>query len=299
MVSEALGRNPVVSSLTRDDARKVRDHMLSRIKSTGEKISPASVARELNDVKAVVSYAKVEMGLPGTFQNPFNNLPVSNGGQFVSEAEKRLPLPPKVLKEVRARVLGHSNAELALIWRLLEGTGCRLAEIAGLRVQDIVLDGPQGASFPHVKVMWHEDRRVKTLASLRHVPLVGDALEAAGAALALPREGHMVFPTYGRVRGSDAASAALMKHVRRVTVNPKHVVHSLRHNMKDNLILAEISSLDQNLILGHALGGTGDRVYGGGVAKLRMTTRALKRATGVPLDSAEQLEAKRQDGADD
>lgn len=91
----------------------------------------------------------------------------------------------------------------------------------------------------------------------------------------------MLFPSYGRQRGSDAASAALMKHVRRVTTDPKHVVHSLRHNMKDRLMLAEVSTLDQNLILGHALGGVGDRVYGGDAAKLRTTTRALQKALEV------------------
>lgn len=91
----------------------------------------------------------------------------------------------------------------------------------------------------------------------------------------------MLFPDYGRVRGGDTASAALMKQVRKVTKDPKHVVHSLRHNMKDRLILAEVASLEQNLILGHALGGVGERVYGGETAKLRATTRAMKRAFGI------------------
>lgn len=113
------------------------------------------------------------------------------------------------------------------------------------------------------------------------VPLVGDALTAAKEALRLPRDGDMAFPSYGRKRGSDAASAALMKHLRAVTTDPKHVIHSLRHNMKDRLILAEVSSLDQNLILGHTPGGVGDSVYGGRVAKLRATTRAMKKALGV------------------
>lgn len=80
----------------------------------------------------------------------------------------------------------------------------------------------------------------------------------------------------------------MMKHIRRVTENPKHVVHSLRHNMKDSLMMAEVSSLDQNLILGHSLGGVGNRTYGGGLTKLRMTTRAMKRALGIPLTADEK-----------
>lgn len=72
-----------------------------------------------------------------------------------------------------------------------------------------------------------------------------------------------------------------MKHLRKVSADEKHVIHSLRHNMKDRLILSEASSLDQNLILGHALGGVGDRVYGGETAKLRATTQAMLKAFGL------------------
>ncbi len=97
----------------------------------------------------------------------------------------------------------------------------------------------------------------------------------------------LLFPAYASEGGADAASASLMKHLRTVTKDPKHVVHSLRHNMKDRLILAEVSSLDQNLILGHALGSMGDRVYGGDVAKLRQTTKAMRKALGLPAVDAE------------
>jgi integrase len=287
LATQALGRDPVLADLTREDARTVRDHMQSRLKSTGQPVSASSVRRELNDLKAIINFAVTDGQLPG-FHNPFNRLQLAGDGRAVTEGEKRDPLPPKVLREVRKRVIGRGSDELSIIWRLLEGTGTRLGEVTGLRLEDVVLEGPIGGLFPHLKVAWHEERRVKTLASIRHVPLVGDALEAAKEALKLPRSGAMLFPTYGHERGSDGASAALMKHVRQITDNPKHVVHSLRHNMKDRLILAEVGSLDQNIILGHALGGVGDRVYGGGLAKLRMTTRAMRRAMGLPLVDTDQ-----------
>src|SRR5690606_17854392 len=47
-VRNALGCDPVLVELTRDDARTVRDYMLDRIMSNGKKIDPASVARDLN-----------------------------------------------------------------------------------------------------------------------------------------------------------------------------------------------------------------------------------------------------------
>lgn len=181
----ALGADPVLVDLTRDDARKVRDYMLGRIKENGEKISPASVGRDLNGLNAVINFAATEFPLPATFLNPFNKLTLGAVRGRASEGEKRDPLPDPVLRKVRERLTSHARADLALIWRILEGTGCRLAEVTGLRVEDMAT----GGDFPHIKVTWHENRRLKTEASRRSVPLVGDALEAAKEALAPPREG--------------------------------------------------------------------------------------------------------------
>lgn len=285
----AIGKDHAMSAITREDARKVRDHMLDRVKVTGRgvggKVSAATVSRELSIISAVFNFGRKEFGLPETVTNPFHALPVEKiaKGQGRKASEKRDPLPVKVLAETRKRVLAYAGPELALLWRLVEGTGCRIAEVTGLRVEDVDASG----EFPHICIEPHPLRSLKTLTSRRNVPLVGDALEAAKEALKLARTGHMLFPSYGRKRGGDAASAALMKHLRQVSANEKHVIHSLRHNMKDRLMLAEVSSLDQNLILGHALGGVGDRVYGGDAAKLRVTTRAMKRALGVPLSEAD------------
>ena len=280
---DALGRDPILTTLTREDARKVRDHMLDRVKETGrgigEKVSPATVSRELSIISAVVNYAKTEFSLSDAFLNPFNKLPVARSAKGTREKreDKRDPLPDQVLTQVRGRVLSLASPELALIWRILEGTGARIAEVTGLLVTDVDIS----SRFPHVRIEPNAVRPLKTDASRRVVPLVGDALEAAREALLSVKEGPMLFPSYGRKRGSDAASAALMKHVRRVTPDPKHVVHSLRHHMKDLLVEAEVSSLDQNLILGHAIEGVGDAVYGGEMRKLRQTTRALSKALGI------------------
>jgi len=275
MVREALGgRDPVLVDLTREDARNVRDHMLDRLKTDGTKISPASVARDLNGLRAIINFAATEIPLPATFQNPFNKLPVKAARGKSTEGSKRDPLPPAILKEARERILGSAKQPLPLIWRLLEGTGCRLAEITGLRVQDVDVS----SDLPHVRITWHEGRRIKTDASARSVPLIGDALEAAKEAIKAAGSGPVLFPSYARPRGSDAASAALNKHIRRVSKDPKHVVHSLRHNMKDRLRLAEVAQIEQDLILGHALEGIGNRTYGGESARLRATTRAMERA---------------------
>lgn len=269
-VKEALGVPPAVNKFTRTDAKLVRDYMLEL-----GTLKPASVKRDLNVLKALITHAITEWQLAGCM-NPFNKLPIA-GLDEDPEDELRDPLPDDVLEAVRDGVLTSSGNQLQHIWRLLEGTGCRLAEVTGLRTKDVVTTG----GTPHIVVEWHEDRRIKTNASRRNVPLVGDALGAASEALKDAKAGEMLFPNYGKENGPGNASAALMKQVRKVTADEAHVVHSLRHNMKDRLIEAETPELTQNLILGHSLGGVGNRTYGGDPAKLREMTRAMRRAFGI------------------
>lgn len=146
-VIEALGRDPALSAITREDARQVRDHMLDRVKETGRgvgaKVSAATVSREISIISAVINFARSEFGISAAVQNPFSRLPVARvaKGHGQKASEKRDPLPSAVLAKTRQRVLANASPELALIWRIIEGTGCRLAEVTGLRVEDVHTTG--------------------------------------------------------------------------------------------------------------------------------------------------------------
>ncbi|MFZ1467745.1 MAG: site-specific integrase [Paracoccaceae bacterium] len=148
-----MGRDPVVTSITREDARMVRGHMLDRVKVSGRgvggKVSAATVSRKLSIITAVINFAKREFDLGETVLNAFNQVPVARvaKGQGQKASEKRAPLPPKVLAETRETVLANAAPELALVWRLIEGTGCRIAEVTGLRVEDVDASGDQ----PHIQ----------------------------------------------------------------------------------------------------------------------------------------------------
>ncbi len=283
-VKEALGDLATfpLMGLKREHARKVRDFMLQSEKKGGGTLSPATVERELNLVSAVVSLALTEFDLDKVVANPFEKLPVGTGGKeaLQNESDKRDPLPADVIKAMRERLSSGAVRlpEIGLIWRMLEGTGCRMSEVTGLLVDDVDVS----SDLPSIRVQWNEDRRLKTQVSIRSVPLVGDALEAAEEALELRREGRALFPRYSRKRGGDGASQVLMKHLRKITTNPRHVNHSLRHNMKDWLVTADVPELVQNLLLGHTLGGEGNTAYGGDRAKLEVTTKALRKALGLP-----------------
>lgn len=264
--------------LKRIHGRKLRDHMMQAPAQgkAGKLVSAETVRREMNIVRAMVTLAIEEFDLEGVAKNPFVGLTKTNGTEAkATDGDKRDPLPAEVLLAMRVRMSEKTQVPaLGLIWRLLEGTGCRGSEVVGLRHEDVVLDG----LYPHINVAWHENRRVKTKASIRSVPLVGDALVAAREALALSEGEPMLFPKYAHEAGPDAVSAALMKHVRTITKNPRHVVNSLRHNMKDWLVLAETSERVENRIMGHTVGGLGDRVYGGNDAKLKVAYEAMEKA---------------------
>lgn len=266
----------VLVDLKREHARKLRDDMLSAKKRDGSPLSPSSVRRELDMIRAMVSIAITEHDLQGKANNPFEGLEVSKADAAPeTEWDKRDPLPIDVILAMRKRMMDKlREPALGLIWRILEGTGCRGAEVIGLRVEDVHVTGP----YPYIHVVPHDDRRVKTKVSIRYVPLVGDALEAAKEALEQAKNERMLFPRYAHEGGPDAASQALMKHLRRFTKNKRHVVYSLRHNMKDLLVSAGVPERDEHRILGHSQDGVGNRVYGGDEAKLKAATEAMKRA---------------------
>ncbi|EAQ45635.1 site-specific recombinase, phage integrase family protein [Roseobacter sp. MED193] len=270
--------------LKREHGRKLRDHMVNKPAAgkKGKLVSVATVDRQMNVVRSMVSLAIVEFDLEGKAKNPFNGLRMSDDMRAAPETEweRRDPLPEAILGAMSDRLrVKLKSPELGLIWRILAGTGCRGAEVVGLRVEDVIVDH----TYPHIWVRWHEDRRVKTKVSIRQVPLVGDALVATKEALELAKGQTMLFPKYAREAGPDAVSQALMKHLRTVTKNPRHVVYSLRHNMKDCLVAAGVDQRDENRILGHALGGLGDRVYGGSEVRLKAAYEAMERALSVKL----------------
>ena len=79
---------------------------------------------------------------------------------------------------------------------LLMDTGARLAEIVGLRVEDVDLLDP--VPFIHIRPNGKLGRTLKTPQSERRVPLVGEALWAARQAVGNVQGGLAVFTLCGR-----------------------------------------------------------------------------------------------------
>lgn len=266
-------KDVVLSAVDRNQARDVRDYL-----SRDLHMAPATVRRTLNDIRAIFRFGLIEFGLADG--SPFDRItgmgPVSSGSVSSPAASirERDPFPEKLVPVIAERLKERSRVpDLAHIWALLAGTGCRLAEVTGLPVSDVHLD----AAIPYLDIAPRANRRLKNAGSARWVPLVGEALVAAKAAVKAAKGREFLFPSYATGRGNTSASAALMKHVRTLKAGPKVVVHSLRHTMEDRLIKARVPKDVRDMVLGHSSGSMGER-YGGQEARLKVAYGALKAA---------------------
>jgi integrase len=267
-VKEALGEVPPLADWTVDHAYAARDYLLN--KGT---LKPSSVRRELNVLRGIFSCYKSKK--LRSLDNPFEGLELP--ANAVVDKDARAPLTDELITKIRERLEAHSNRDLQLMWRLLVGTGCRLAEVAGLRVEDVVTSG----EFPHLKLVAHEKRRLKNASSAREVPLVADAFDAAKEAVESADHGEALFSRYFGAGGPDRASAALMKHVRALTNDKLLTVHSLRHSFADRCDLAGIGTMEKSAILGHHNASTTEKHYGSKRARLAVLSKAMKAAFEV------------------
>ena len=145
---------------------------------------------------------------------------------------------------------------------LISDTGMRLSEALGLVWSDIELDH----EYPHINLVEHPWRHLKTSGSKRLVPLVGASLEALNI---MHRQGFntkFLFPSYTNEAkcNGNSASAALNKWLKQYT--GQGVIHSFRHSFRDRLREAEVdveltdqlggwasSSIGQSYGAGHTL----------------------------------------------
>ncbi|MDV2965999.1 tyrosine-type recombinase/integrase [Nitratireductor aquimarinus] len=260
---DALGGDLRLTDIRRKQARDVLDRLKSEYK-------PATGRRYLNDLKAMINHAILEEEL--NIASPFQGLTIQVEG---SGKEERTSFTEAELKAIRGQLDRHGNAELQMIWALLEYSGCRLSEISKLMKTDLFI---QGEEIPYIHIQANDRRGIKTASSIREIPLIGEALETVLKALNLSGDSPFLFPHYGSVVGDEAASQALMKHVRKVTSDPKKVVHSLRHTLTDRLRIAGVSEEVISVVLGHKGHGMTSR-YGGREARLKRAVEALSRLT--------------------
>lgn len=263
-----------IESLRRSDANAFVQSLLARGVRTG------TVRRRVNVLRAVFSVAIREKELP--IPNPFDKIVIPAER---SDTAKREPFDAVQLASFRLHVMSAPNTDdLSQMLAMLLDTGARLAEIVGLRLEDVVLD----AVIPHIKLLNHPHRRLKTDSSVRNLPLVGAALAAALRAVqrAKNRRSKFLFSRYTDEEGCNAhaASATLNKRIRSSGIDL--TCHSLRHTMRDRLRAIECPREIIDQIGGWTSGGVGE-TYGDGY-KLDVLYKWLDRTLVVEIGATDQ-----------
>jgi len=221
-VCNLMGKeDPFLWELDRDVARQFRDSLLADGKS------PSTVMRRISSIKPVIQHIIREQ-LEDGLRNHFAELPVEELREE-NEKDKREALTISEITKVIEK-LSTKNRELQDLWVLLTLTGARGNEICGLVWDDVVLDHVT----PHIWIRPNSIRGTKNKTK-RGIPLVGAALQTLRDRAVISSSEKAVFPSYGRLRGADAASTLLVKTMTQAGVweKTRKVPYSLRHAHKD------------------------------------------------------------------
>jgi len=236
---------PLVA-FTRTDATNFREALFKR------QLSSSSVSRLFTTVRATVNFGFSEFGISAS--NPFSGVYIQSG---VGVTERK-PLPLSLIRQVQVDCRAMDD-DLRWLIALISDTGMRLAEAAGLAVDDIILE----AEAPHVVVMPHKWRSLKNKGSERQIPLVGASLWAATRICSEIQDG-VAFPRYtknGRTN-ANSASAALNKWLV-ARCGPGYSMHSLRHSLRERMRQIECPADLIDQIGGWTTAGQG-QAYGTG-----------------------------------
>jgi len=234
-----------VGTYSREDAKLFVHHLQLKGNKT------AAIRRRINSLSAIINYAHAELDLDK--RNPFTRLIIRNEGQ---DASKRGTFTSEQLKQGYEKAIA-SGSQIKLLMPLLGETGCRLAEIVGLELQDIDMQN----ELVHIRP--NSIRRLKTKNSERTLPLVGYSKTAMEQALINSDEQYL-FPRYAKAGKckADHASAALGKWLKKEFNGL--TAHCLRHTFRDRLRAVEcpLELIDQ--IGGWSSIGTIGSKYGQG-----------------------------------
>ncbi|WP_116599212.1 DUF6538 domain-containing protein [Primorskyibacter marinus] len=230
--------------------RQHANDLVKRLAAKGNKTG--TVKRKLNYLAPVMATALREYEIDK--QNVFHRLHIPDFGEDTKERDPYTAGELEQLKDLYRR----NDDDIRWAAALMHDTGARLAEIIGLRCDDIVLD----TKIPHIRLAPHDTRSMKTRQSERDVPLVGTALWAARR-IKGKSKGHYAFPRYEGADGFKSTHASNAINSSLKSVVPGKTGHCFRHAMRDRLRNVECPSEVANAICGWKTDGVGEG-YGKG-----------------------------------
>jgi integrase len=269
--NEVMGEDMAIEDISRDDAKKFHDHYKALIAPTEKGVKRMSVSlgnRRVGDMRILHGryFKHINVDIP----NPFEGL------NFRQKFKKRrIPYPIEFLGNMLMNgSLKGLNDEARHIALICIETGARPIEIRYLRAERIKLKD----QVPHILVEPSfdpdEPHEVKTVASVRRIPLVGVALEA----MKLNPDG---FPRY-RENG-NALSQAINKYLRENKLRPtsKETLYSFRHTFEDRLKEGRVDDELRKILMGHDI----DREMYGSGGSLKLYREELLKIV-YPFDPA-------------
>ena len=221
----SLSGDKALSAYTIHDAKAFRDALKAR------GAAPTTIKRNFAVIRSIWNLSAREHGIHKP--NPFANMHYGTGAEPV----KRVPVPIDSIRLVQNECMKLDD-DIRWLIALISDTGMRLAEAAGLRLDDVHLED----HIPFVRLEEHASRPLKTTGSRRDIPLVGSALWAVQRAAA-ENDGPFLFPRYCSATKckADYASNTLNKWIKPF-VPDGCVIHSFRHSLRDRLRACECPS---------------------------------------------------------
>ena len=243
-IIKVLG-NKSIQSYSSSEAGKFRDWLIE------QGMSNSTVKRVFSSVRAIINLSINEHGL--NTSNPFSKVCLPSINNEIRES-----IPIEDIKKIQS-YCRQEDDEPRWLLSLLSDSGMRLSEALGLAKDDIKLDN----SIPHIRLIPHPWRRLKTRSSERCIPLVKDSLWACKRVLEHNNDSIFAFPRYTSINqcNANSASAALNKWLKSKLIDD-YVIHSFRHSFRDRLRAVECPSdiIDQ-------LGGWSFKSVGQGYGK--------------------------------
>jgi integrase len=228
--------------VTREDTAKFRDSMLQSLKVS-------TVKTRLNYLSGLFAVGVEEQLLPA---NPFAGV-----GKRLRTEDKQDKSYDMVTVDQAARTL---PSDQYVVYQLLRYTGCRLAEVLGLKTSDIDLNAGV------LNIIPHPDRPLKTRESKRVIPIHPQIRELLQSLLRGPERPFIQY--YNEVTSRWGGGIAWSKPI---GINP----HGLRHNAVTSMRLHNIQEKVIARVVGHTIPGMTAQYGSVPLEKLQEAVRAI------------------------
>ncbi len=245
---------------------------ISQLQAKGNK--PATVNKRLANLSTLLKRVFRDFEIEKS--NPFQSRKVKDD---VEAQEKVDPFTADQIATLDHH-LATSNAvdlDAKAILNIIRNTGAGPAEIAGLKVSDVRIDG----AFPHINLEYNNIRRLKVPQRIRTVPLVGVALDAAKSAVARAT-GKALFNS---IKIGSKSTIAVMNNKLNLTITKAGIegvtVYSLRHCLIDAMRIAEVNDYLQLRLIGQGGKSVKDKTYGTGEIPMSHKTAAVEKALPI------------------